>query len=118
MLFLECGSISETTGCLTIQVRAEIAARYEVRNSFALVPRQWGACKGRRETLCLETVGGCLAKLMTTGSVNHKRSRWRLFTSGLAEKLETVLKVFMHSLHSQTPSIIAAFLFRLLPRFL
>ena len=85
MLFMECGSISEKRGCLTIQERAEIAARYEVRNSFALVQRRWGACKGRHEPPCLKKIGGCRAKLMTTGSINHKRRSWRPFnkwTSG------------------------------------
>ena len=35
--------------------------------------KQWDACEGRHETLRAETIGGCRAKLMTTGSVNNKR---------------------------------------------
>ena len=98
MLFMECGSIFKNDQSLTIQERARIAVRYEVRNFIVLVQRRWGACKGRHETPRPETIASGRAKLMTTGSVNDKRRSERLSTSRSAEKVERMLEMFMRSM--------------------
>ena len=64
--------------------------------------RRWGACQGRHETLSPETIRGCGAKLMTTGSVNDKRRSGRPFTSPSAEKVEIVLEMYVGSLQKST----------------
>ena len=74
-------AFSEMTSALTIQERAKIAACYEVRNFIVLVRRRWDACKGRHYALCPETIRGCRAKPMITGSVNDKTRSERPFTS-------------------------------------
>ena len=79
-----------------------MAARYEVRNFIVLVQRQWGARNGWHKTLRSETIKGCAAKLMTTGSVNDKRRSGRPFTSPSAEKVERVQEMFMRSLQKST----------------
>ena len=89
-------AFSEMTSALTIQERAKIASYYEVRNFIVL---QWDACKGRHYTLCPETIRGCRAKPMTTGSVNDKTRSGRPFTSRLEDKMERKLEMFMSSLH-------------------
>ena len=52
---------------------AKIEPPYEMRNFIALVQRRWGARKGSHDTLRPETIRGCRAKSMTTGSENEKR---------------------------------------------
>ena len=73
-----------------------------MRNFIALVQRRTSAGKDRHKTLCLETVRGCRANLMTTGSVNDKRTSGHPFTSQSAGKVERVLEMFMRSLHTST----------------
>ena len=61
------------TSTFTLQERAKIAARYEVRNFIVLVHRWWGASEAKHETLSPETIRNCPAKFMTTGPVEDKR---------------------------------------------
>ena len=93
-------AFSEMTSALSIQKRAKIAACYEGRNFIVLVQRWWIACKGRHYTLCPETIRGCRAKPMITGSVNDKTRSGRPFTSQLAEEVERRLEIAVCSLLS------------------
>jgi len=56
-------------GRLTVKERAQIAARYEVRNSVVAVQRWWRTVRGRNTTIRPETIKSCHSKLLTTGSV-------------------------------------------------
>ncbi|PSN40078.1 hypothetical protein C0J52_18239 [Blattella germanica] len=50
---------------LTVQQRAQIAARYEVWNSVLLVQRWWRNMNGVNATIRPETIKNCHRKLMT-----------------------------------------------------
>ena len=89
----------DMTSALTIQKRAKIAARYEGRNFIVLVQRWWVVCKGRHYPLCPETIRGCRAKPMITGTENDKTRSGRPFTSQLAE-VERRLEIAVCSLLS------------------
>ena len=60
------------TSHLTIQERANIAARFAVCNSIVEVQRWRRKLKDRHATLRPETGRNCRAKLMTTGPVMTK----------------------------------------------
>ncbi|XP_066965221.1 uncharacterized protein [Macrobrachium rosenbergii] len=65
---LKFGSPTNMAG-LTLQERAQIAARYEVWRSVPQVQRWWRTVKGRYAEVDTKTIKNCHAKLMATGSV-------------------------------------------------
>jgi len=56
-------------GRLTLQERAQIAARYEVWGCIVQVQRWWRTIKGKHAQIDPKTIKNCHKKLMTTGSV-------------------------------------------------
>jgi len=77
-------------GCLTVQQRAQIAARYEMWNSVVAVQRWWRTMKGRNATIRQETIKKCHSKLLTTGSVTDALSSGRPSTSRSEENVALV----------------------------
>ena len=50
---------TKMAGRLTVQERAQIAARYEEWNSVVSVQRWWRTVQGRNATICQETIKNC-----------------------------------------------------------
>ena len=73
LICLKLQSPTKMAGCLTVQERAQIAARYEVRRFIVEVQRWWRTIKGRHAQIDPKTIKNCHAKLMTTGSVCDTR---------------------------------------------
>ena len=55
---------TKMAGHLTVQERAQIAARYEVWNSVVAVQRWWRTVKGRNATIRQETIKNGHSKLL------------------------------------------------------
>jgi hypothetical protein len=60
---------TKMAGRLTLQERAQIAARYEVWGCIVQVQRWWRTIKGKHAQIDPKTIKNCHKKLMTTGSV-------------------------------------------------
>jgi hypothetical protein len=82
---------------LTVQERAQIAARYEVWNLVVVVQRWWRTMQGRNATIRHETIKNCQSKLLTTGSVTYARRSGRPSTSRSVENVALVRDMFTHS---------------------
>jgi hypothetical protein len=63
---------TKMAGHLTVEERAQIAARY-VWNSVVTVQRWWHTAKGRNATIRQETINNCLSKLLTIVLVTDPR---------------------------------------------
>ena len=59
----------EMFGRLTLNERAQLAARYGVWKSFVQVQRWWSSIKGIHVEIDVKTIKNCHAKLVATGSV-------------------------------------------------
>ena len=68
LICLKFQSPTKMAGRLTVQERAQIAARYEVWRSIVEVQRWWRTTKGRHAQIDPKTIKNCHAKLMITGS--------------------------------------------------
>ena len=90
------------TTSLTIQERAKIEARYEVRNFIVLVQKWWGACKDRHKTRRPGTIRNCRAKLMTAGSVNDRRKERAFIHKSISEEGENSAGNLMRILQKST----------------
>ena len=64
-------------GRITVQERAQIAARHDVWRSIVEVQLWLRAIKGRHAQLDPKTIKNCHAKLMTTGSVSDTQRSGR-----------------------------------------
>ena len=62
---LKFQSPSKMAGRLTVQERAQIAARYEVWRSIVEVQRWWRTINGRHAQIDPRMIKNCHAKLMT-----------------------------------------------------
>jgi len=89
-------------GRLTVEERAQIAARYEVWNSVVAVQRWWRTVKGRNTTIRPETIKNCHSKLLTTGSVTDARRSARPSTSRSGENVALVRDMFTRSPRKST----------------
>ena len=93
---------TKMAGRMTVQERAQIAARYEVRNSVVAVQRWWCTVKGRSATIRPETIKNCHSKLMSTGSVTDARRSGLPSTSRSEENVVLVREMFTRSPHKST----------------
>lgn len=87
---------------ITVQERAQVAARYEVWRSVVQVQRWWRAEHGPRATLDPKTIKNCHAKLMNTGSVVDIRRSGRPSTSRSDENVQRVQEMFTRSPQKST----------------
>ena len=93
---------TKMAGRLTVQERAQFAARYEVWNSVVAVQRLWRTVKGRNATIRQETIKNCHSKLLTTGSVMDAQRSGRPSTSRSEENVAFVRDMFTRSPHKST----------------
>ena len=84
-------------GRLTVQERAQIAARYEVRKSIVEVRRWWRTIKERQAQIDPKTIKNCHAKLMTTGSVSDIQRSGRPSKFRDSEVVQVVQEILSHS---------------------
>ena len=81
-------------GRLTVQERAQIAARSEVWRSIIEVQRWWRNIKGRHAQINPRTIKNCHAKLMTTGSVSDTQRSGRPSKFKDPEVVQVVQEMF------------------------
>ena len=84
-------------GRLTVQERAQIAARYEVWRSILQVQRWWRTIKGRHAQIDLKTIKNCHEKLTTTGFVTEAQRSGRPSKFRDPEVLQVVQEMFTRS---------------------
>ncbi len=84
-------------GRLTLQERAQLAARYEVWRSVVQVQRWWRTIKGRHDQVDAKTIRNCHEKLITTGSVADTRRSGRPSTSRDPTVVQAVQEMFTRS---------------------
>ena len=98
---------TKMAGRLTVQEKAQIAARYEVRNSVDAVQRWWRTVKGRNATIRQEIIKNCHSKLLTTGSVTDSRKSGRPSTSRPEENVALVQDMFTPARVNQHVKLLA-----------
>ena len=91
-------------GRLTLQERAQIAARYEVWGCIVQVQRWWRTIKGKHAQIDPKMIKNCHKKLMTTGSVADTQRSGRPSKSRDPEVVQVVQEMFTRSPHKSISS--------------
>ena len=81
-------------GRLTVQERAQIAARYEVWRSIVQVQRWYRTIKGRHPQIDPKTIKNCHTKLMTIRSMTDAQRSGCPFKFRDPEVVQIVQKMF------------------------
>ena len=97
LICLKFQSPTKMAGRLTVQERAQIAARYEVWRSIVDVQRWWRTIKGRHAQIDPTTTKNSHVKLMTTGSLTDTQRSGRPSKFRDPEVVQVVQKMFTRS---------------------